>query len=165
MSESIIEQATERLRTNLAAIVADGGATYWYSTGVAYRVPYYEDRHLDSSRDPAKTTVLVRMGDETHEEHSSQTCKAHAEVFVLVAIPFRPATERPEEVASPTRMTLVNRMVRDILRAVWADPQLAGLVENVAGDPITVDREREVDGWAMAETRLSLAYSYERSAP
>lgn len=162
MAESIIEQAAQQLRTDLAAIVSDSGITYWYTPDKVWLVTFFEDRFLDTSRDHI---IMIRPGDELHEEQTSQRVRATQEFYILIAKRHTPSTELPETADTPTRWTVINRCVRDVMRALWADPQLNGLVENLAVEPVVVDRARLVEGWALAEIRLVAAYSYTKGAP
>lgn len=165
MAESILEQALETLQDNLEAINGDDGTTYWYTPDAVWVVPFFEDRHLDDSVGDPAHIILIRPDIEYHEEYATQTARGTCDVFILLARKFEPSTELPPDADIPTRSTVVNRMVRDVMRVLWADPQLDGLVENVSAEPITVDREREVEGWAMAEIRIQLRYPYYRSTP
>jgi hypothetical protein len=162
MAESIFEQALLQIKDDIEGIVADGGSTYWYRPDRVDLVTFFEDRMLDSSHD---YIVLIRPGDENHEEKATNLCVSNSEVYILVSKRFELPTEFPPDESAPSRLTVVNRMVRDVLRSLWTDVQLGGLVENIAVEPILVDREREVEGWAMAEIRLVLRYDYVKETP
>jgi hypothetical protein len=164
MAESYHTTIVSTLKTTLEAVIGDGGTSYWYTPSVVWTVPYFEDRHLDGSHE---YILLIRSGDETHEEHASGgMMRADAEVFILVARKYEPATEHPAEVASPDRSTLIDRCVRDVLRAVLANPKLGlSYVENVAAEPVIVDRAQEVEGWALAEIRTVVRYEYQKATP
>jgi hypothetical protein len=159
--ESIHEQVAAALKTNLAAITADG-TNYNYTPDKVYRVSFFEDRFLDPGYNHI---ILIRPGDETHEEYATQTAKANAEFFILIAYRFKQSTENPALADTPTRWTNIDRAIRDVLKKLWSDPQLGGLAINVAAETLDVSRDVSVEGWALAELRTVVSYIYTKGLP
>lgn len=159
--ESVHEQVAEALRSLLAGITADG-TSYHYTPDAVYRVSFFEDRFLDRSN---PHTILIRPGDEQHEEYATQTVKANAEFYILVAYNIGPATENPASADTPTRWTHIDRAVRDVLKKLWSDPQLGGLAINIAAETLDISRDVSVEGWALAEIRTVVSYIYTKETP
>jgi hypothetical protein len=158
---SIHEQIAEALKTSLAGITADS-SNYNYTPSKVYRVAFFEDRFLDSSN---PYIILIRPGSETHEEYATQTVKANAEFFILVAYRFGPSTENPALADSPTRWSQIDKAIRDVLKKLWSNPQLGGLAINVAAETLDVSRDVSVEGWALAELRTVVSYIYTKETP
>lgn len=167
--ESIHEQIAAALKSSLQGIVGDGGVTYWYTPGVVVRVPFFEETGpyglLDSSI--SGPIYAIRPGEESHEEQVTQNTDAEMEVFILMLQRFT-ETESAFTLASVPRWTMVNRMVRDVLRKLLQDVQLlsvGGAVDNIMALPGLVDRDRWIDGWAVAELQLRIGYRYAGGVP
>ena len=166
--ESKHSQIAEALKTRFAAIVADGGTTYWYTPAKVARVQAY-DRLL---ADPTVGHVYaVRAGEERHSEESTGSpstggvMSAEAEIFVLLLRPSAAVDDNPFGVDASTKAIEQDRMVRDFLRALFLDVTLAGLVTNVVDGSLVVDRDMEIEGWAVAEARFTGRYSYPARTP
>lgn len=165
-AESIHERIAEALRLRLASIVE--GPEYWHTPAAVVRTTFFEDDQLDSS---LSHVILVRPGDERHREvgtgdaASGGEIAAEMEVFLLVAKQHRPPTESPYEETAPTRWTVIDRCVRDVLRSLFLEPTLGGLAINVERDGLEVDRARYVAGWALAEIRTWVTYRYLAANP
>lgn len=165
MAESIHEQIVAAIETSLEGIVGDGGDTYWYTPGAVTRVTWDEERLLDSSIDGP--IYALRPGEETHAESTTGEMEALAEIHVLVATTFESA-ETPLEPADTSRATVVNRMVRDVLRKLLTDVQITsigGAVDNVFDGSVVIDRDRYVAGWALAEIIFTIKYRYAGGVP
>lgn len=157
MAESIHEQIAASLQVSLAAIVSDDGL----SPRVG-RVVFFEDHDLDTSLD---YIILMRPGDEHHVEESTQEIRGEMEVFLFLARKFTPATEIVWSVDAPSRWTVADRMVQDVLKAIFNNVTLSGLVNNLVNDSFMVDRARFMDKWACAEVRFVVNYSWQKGAP
>jgi hypothetical protein len=157
VAESLHDQIGAALEAALRGIAA--GATYHYTPDAVLGIEWY-DGLLNSG---LRTIYAVRItGDETHaEESSNEGMRAVAEVFILLLQKYE-ATLDPFDQPVLTRRRVVDRMVQDAITALLQDVQLGGLVENVFGEPAIVERERwtELAGWAVAEIRLGIAYTY-----
>ena len=157
------------IQTSLAAIVADGGATYWYTPTVV-RTLWFSDEEGDLNllqEEIGGPIYAIRPGDEIHNEGATGGMYVEADVFVLVATPFTDP-ETPFVPAVPSRWTVVNRMVRDVLRKLLVDVRLisvGGAVDNIFAAPVIVDRDRFVEGWAIAEIQLQVSYRYLGGVP
>ena len=164
MAESNHWLIAEAIRAKLAAIVSDGGATYWYTPSYALRVTSYERLLADTS---LTHIYALRAGEELHGEQGTGSVstggsvRATAELNLLMLRKDESATTNPFEEASPTREQIVDRMVRDVLRALWTDVTLGGLAINIAASSLFIDRDVAIEGpWAVAEARFSVDYDY-----
>lgn len=164
MAESIHEQVAAALATSFAAILSDNGATYWYTPTTVKRVAFFpEDQALGREYE---TIYLLRPGDENvTEEGTSGMCRAEAEFFLVVAKQHNVPTENPWLEAAPTRWTVANRLIRDALRKLLADVTLSGLVVNVVADSISIDRDRYLPNWVLAELRFVVEYPFPAATP
>lgn len=170
MAESVHEQIAAALYDQFAEIVGDGGVTYWHTWRVG-RTTAFEESDFDDSVGQSAHMVL-RPGEETFAEETSGGAgeigiTADAEFFVLLATPFNAATESPwEQEGGDSRWLVVNRLVRDFVKKLFSDVQLAGLAENVVKDSLVIDRNiQPKPGWAMAEARFVVQYSFQSGTP
>lgn len=176
-AESIHEQIEEALRVLLAGIVA--GANYWNtfesSTAKVARCSFYRDADLVAAYEQI---VLIRPGIETVRELSSGDAisggglRGEMETFVEINKRFEKGTENPFEATAPTRATLVNRVIRDVLRRVCLDgitlaPVLgAGTpTVNVIQESLVIDRDQFMEKWARAELRFVISYDFMAATP
>jgi len=163
MAESLHNQIADALKARLGAIARDGGATYWYTPDRVARVQGYDMLSADPTVGMA---YLVRAGEERHAEESTGDAasgggvRAEAEFWVLMLRPTAAADENPFGADASTKAIEQDRMVRDFLRALWLDVTLGGLVQNVVDGSLVIDRDIEVRGWAAAEARFTIVYSY-----
>lgn len=168
MAESIHTQIAEALRVRLAAIVGDNGTTYWYTPERAVRVGQYDRLIADPS---LGQVYAIRPGEETHREYSTGDAisggvvAAEAELFVLMLRPTEASDDAPFGADGVTKSLEQDRMVRDFLRALWLDVTLGGLALNVVDGSLIVDRDVDVEGWAAAEARLTVSYTYLARTP
>ena len=169
MAESIHWLISQALLTNLAAIVSDAGATYWYTPSNAVRVNSYERIMADASR---SHILALRAGEEQHAEESTGSnvtgghVKASPEFYLLIMRREETDTGDPFDAPAVTRSRIVDRMVRDVLRALWLDVTLSGQAINIVNDSLIVDRDVDVEGpWAVAELRFTMSYSYPARTP
>lgn len=169
MAESVHEQLAAAIKTSLAAIVGDAGTTYWYTPGAVARSSWSEDDTPLLDPSVVGPIYAVRPGEERHTEDVGEVVNVLADIHILLVSRFE-TPEAPLTPATPSRATVVNRMVRDVLRKLLADVQLGafsvgGLVENIFAEPVIVDRDRFVAGWAIAEIVFASAYRYVGGAP
>ena len=163
MAESIHEQIAAALRTSLAGIVSDAGATYWYTPGAVIRVSFFPaDFALSESYDVVY--VLSPAAEDFTEEATGQV-RAQASFALQLARKHRVGTENPYIESTPSRWTVVNRLVRDAVRRLLTDVTLGGLAVNVATDSISIDREQYLEGWAMAQLSFTVEYFFAKEAP
>jgi hypothetical protein len=155
-AESIHDQIAAAVVAALDGIAA--GATYHVTPDAVVGCDFFDDALLNAGK---RTIYAVRAtGEEFHrEDTSSDGMAATMQAFVLLLQQYG-GTLDPFNQPQLTRRRVVDRMVRDVLGKLLEDVQLGGLVENVFAEPARVDREREVDGWAVAEIQLVIAYAY-----
>lgn len=166
--ESKHNQIADALKARFAAIVADGGATYFYTPAQVARVQAY-DRLL---ADPTVGQVYaLRAGEERHREESTGGAvtggivAAEAEFFVLLLRPTAAVDDNPFGADASTKAIEQDRMVRDFLRALFLDVTLGGLASNIVDGSLIVDRDMEIEGWAVAEARFTVLYTYPSRTP
>jgi len=162
MSESVHEQIAAALVSALSGIVGNNGTTYWYTPSAVRRVVWFDEQYLDST---LSVIYLLRPGIERIEETASQQITGNAEFFLVVARKHMKATEDPLREPAPTRWTVADRMVRDVVKKLLVDPTLGGLCDNVFAESVTVDRDMYLDNWALAELRFAAEYTTAGSAP
>lgn len=164
MAESKAEQITAAVQAKLAAIVANAGATYWYTPGAVIRAPFFSEACLNT----AYITVHVvspddeeRMGEFTFTDTS-----ARLGLDVLALTQFRPANEGPYGATTPIRETVQHRLARDVKTALRADQTLGGLALNLAVAFVSfAPEETFLSGWACIMARVSVFYVYADAAP
>lgn len=174
MAEPISEQILATLQTDLAGIVGDGGATYWYTVHKALRAPAFTSECLDESlgSDTAPGTIYTLVPDEEEPDRPAAMARVRLvdlPVDLVVAQRFMPADENPFNPPSPMRETIQRRLVRDAKRRLWAD----GKGGEVGGLAITteipiVDMSPETtffEGWVAAFLHLRITYQYVETAP
>jgi hypothetical protein len=168
MAESLHHQIAEALRTRLAAITGDGGTTYWYTPAGVARVQAYDRLVADPT---VGMVYAIRAGEERHREEGTGSpttgglVAAEAEFWVLMLRPTEATDDNPFGADASTKATEQDRMVRDFLRALWLDVTLGGLANNIVDGSLIVDRDMEVEGWAVAEARFAVFYSYPARTP
>jgi hypothetical protein len=163
--ESKHEQIAAALRDHLAGIVGDGGINYWFTPGGVGRCLAWDPSYLDAS---LGHIILLRPGQELHREEANKMVQTDMEVWILVARKHSPTTENPFVEDAPTRWTLIDRAVRDVLKRIWdwmSSPALASLVLNIATEGIPVERDDYAAGWALVELHCVILYQYNRVAP
>lgn len=164
MAESKHWQIAEALRTTLAEIVGDAGATYWYTPDAVVICDVW-----DGVADPSvgAEVMAIRPGEESHSEETPGTLRATAEFFVLLLRKTTATDPSPYQSDGGLRLKEKNRVIRDFLRALWEDVTLGGLVDNVNADSLYVNRDMGVDGdqWVAAEARFTVTYSYPKETP
>lgn len=163
MAESIHYQVLEAIQSRLAAIAGDGGSTYWYTPDKTVRCTVYDRLLADPSA--GDQIYAVRAGEERHQEETAQSVAAEAEVFVLMLRRTAEVDESPFGPDGGLKAREQDRMAQDILRKLWSDPTLGGLVNNVAGDRLYLDRDVDIEGWACVEARFTVFYSYDKGTP
>ena len=169
MAESRHHQILAALQARFEGIVSDQGVTYWYAPDRVVRVTVY-DRLL---ADPSVGDVVfaLRAGEERHSEESTGDgtnggyVAAEAEVWALLLRRTASADENPYGSDGTTKADEQDRIVRDFLRALWLDVTLGGLCNNIVSGSLVVDRDVDVEGWACAEARFTVLYSYPARTP
>lgn len=162
-------QVLQRVQTDLAAILADGGASYWYTPAAVHVVKTWDDERL---WDPSRQVIYaVRREARHHEEESTGSnatggyMAAAVDIHILVSQVFTPSapTDTPDEVL------VVERMERDVLRKLlFEDVKLGGLVNNIALAGEGIDDtviENAPAGWACGEITFRAGYTYPAVAP
>jgi hypothetical protein len=165
MAESVAEQIAAALRTLLAGITSDAGATYWYTPTSVLRVAFFPPSWALTPTPGAVVYVLSPGSEDVSEETTSRGCASEHEFVLQVAKLLDAATENPYLETTPTRWTVVNRLVRDVLRCLFVDVTLSGLVRNISVSAVSVDREQYDPRWAMAQLRFTVSYSFPGETP
>ena len=169
MAESIHNQIIAALVTRLEALEEDGGSTCWYTPNRVVVVNSYERLLADPT---IKHIYALRPAEETHEEHHTGSSaaggglRAIAEFYLLMMRRDEREAMNPFEEATPTRATIVDRIVRDVLRALFLDVTLGGLAINIVQGSLVIDRDLDIEGkWAVAEARFGIDYEYLAGTP
>ena len=182
MAEAIYTQIVAAVRTRLRTIVADAGATYWYTPSLVEEFPALTDEEvlqkcagLGSSPSAPATVYIISPGLEEKSPATMGTSgkrKGRMMLDVSAAQRFTAATENPVEPPSPSRITVQSRMIRDIEKALLADQTSAaanlGMAEVTDVEVTAADRTAEntwQKGWALAFLRVEILYHYPVGTP
>lgn len=158
MSESTRLQVADAIVAALKAnIQADGGANYWYSPDVVYKVSWWGDINWDTSR---RTMYFLRPGPESIEACTSKHERSKAAFWLLCCRRLKDTTLDPELAASPTLWEQQERMKQDAIKALVADRgNLNGACEHVAeGGRFECDFDYEHKGWAVVEIGFATVF-------
>lgn len=151
MAEARAYQVKAAIVAKLAAIVADGGATYWITPNVVTRAHRWTDRLLDTMAGTPATVYAVRSDRSVYRETGPAQMSMTFEVFVLL---LQKADEMADEAA---RDLIADRMERDVVKALMADFTLAGVAFNVMDPAEGIQAESfDVAGWIARELRMSV---------
>jgi hypothetical protein len=162
VAESIHYAIGEALKARLVALTGDNGAAYWYTPDRVVRVQSYDRLVSDPTVGMA---YAIRAVEERHREEATQTVMAEAEWWVLMLRPTEATDDNPFGSDESTKAREQDRMARDFLKALWVDVTLGGLALNVVDGSLFVDRDMDVEGWAVVEARFSILYSYPKATP
>lgn len=170
-AESRHEQIAVALVSVLKGIEA--GANYHYQPERVIRTTFFTDQPFDKSiGGDASSFYLLRPGDEEFREEGTGSAAdggamhAEAEFFLVLARAHPAATENPYLEEAPTRWQVCNRMVRDVIKALFANVNLGlAFVENIITDSLVVDRARYMNGWAVVELRFVVQYNFLAGTP
>lgn len=107
--------------------------------------------------------LIVRPGDEDHEEQATGLMTARMETFILVARAFGESDETK-------RADILAEAVQAVLTAILADVKLGlgSVIDNAidASEPLRITWDFPVAGqWAVAEMRTVIRYHYPSTAP
>lgn len=165
MSESKAEQAIEALRAQIgAAIVGDGGTTYWLTPDIVARVPGFTEECLDSSL----TTIITLSPDapDQAEGLTFTTMKGSLLVHVATSTRFDTAEADRLHPATVHREILQDRLLQDLEKAVASSNTLGGrcLWARV------VERDKSAqrtfaERWAVAYASVLIEYAYPETQP
>jgi hypothetical protein len=167
MPEARPEQIADAVVAKLAAIVGDGGETYWFTPGAVVRAHVVASSMLNPAIDP----LYVVTPDRKEEARRSSLGRGgiiRGRAFLTLTLLKRHAvaSEAPLTAETPTRWTLEERMQRDVRKALREDPHLGGvssgidLVESEDGN-----QDTELAGYAMTFLRLMVIYHYAHETP
>ena len=161
VTESRHEQIAEAIIAALSTIVA--GTDYHYAPDRIVRTTFFTEAPFDPSL--GEGVYFLRPGDEEIKEESTGSQLGEAEFFLVVARRHQVATENPYQEEAPTRWQVCNRMIRDVLKKLFSDVTLGGLAINIITDSLVIDRARYMSGWAVAELRFVVQYSFLVGSP
>jgi hypothetical protein len=170
--ESKAEQAIEALCEQLAANMIADGAVYHYNAVRVLRYPTWQGIDLNQFVDDPEyplggdgALILVRPGMEVIAEEASGQLLCELDVYLVIAAVYQPTSE--DGSAEPVlEQTVQNRLVRDVLKAVFEDVSLGGAADVYNARVSDVDRASHyVEGWAIVELTLRIQYGPNRENP
>jgi len=165
MAESIHEQVVAAIKTSLAAIVADGGSTYWYTPSAVVRYGGFSMECLSETK--GSTIIVLIPGEEERVPFAmGGRWQARCMLDIAAATQFAPVTEDPFNPPSPDRWQVQNRLARDIEKKLLAGATVGGLA--IDTEVQVVDRDPEdtyVERWAVVFLRVLVIYEYTETAP
>lgn len=164
MAEPVHEQISAAIRTRLLTIVADGGATYWYTPDAVVRCLEWL-----SSYDVSKEHMLfIKPEPDSVSEATTGTFQGLAPFSVLIVKKDERASRHPfdeEKSEEPIAATVISRAVADVRAALLSEVTLGGLAWNVADGEITADYSYQIGGaWLSAVLAFSVKYDYPKAA-
>jgi hypothetical protein len=171
VSESRAEQIVEALRARfVAAIVADGGATYWNTPAIVARVPGFTQECLEAGAGLVSAGVsIITLSPDAPDQVEGltfSTMKAQILVHVASATAFTDAEVDALHPATTHREILQDRLLRDIETAVGTSNTLGGLCLWAR----IVERDKAPQrtfaaGWAVAYASVLIEYAYPEGQP
>jgi hypothetical protein len=167
MAESIHEQMIAALETHLEGIVADAGATYWYTPDAVLRTPAFHGACLETGLTTIYSLSPVRIEDKP--VNISIGMEAIATVDLAVATRFVPSSENPFSADTPLRWTVQTRLERDAKKRLRANYNLLGADggHRFTAIPVTdyASDLTYLEGWAIVFLRVQLRYNYRDTTP
>lgn len=170
MAESKAEQIVAALRTTLAAITGDSGATYWYTVNACVRAAAWENSCLDETL-AADATIYVLVPDtrETIRHTIGGAATGHKRSILnvdLVLAHRYTLSDKPHVSETPKRWTVQERVLRDALKAIEADESLGGLALCIDTPTASMAADETwIEGWAVVFQRLAIMYDYTAGTP
>jgi hypothetical protein len=163
MAESLVERILAGFKTDLEAIEADGGTTYWNTFDKVARCDVF-DRNLLVPQ--ADTFALIRdTGDDRPNDADSAFGEESRELDVWIQVHTRDTrSEKDAHRASTLAGTLRNRLIQDVATKIMSDLKRGGLA-------IATDHDAELrdlaapDGWIGAELLYTVAYYHDLGSP
>jgi hypothetical protein len=165
VAESIVEQIAAALKTSFSGIVGDAGASYWYTPDKVVRVSFFPDDFSFDEAHGSTIYVLSQAAEDVSEERSSHGCTSSAGFVLQVGRLHKVASENPYLEVAPIRATVINRIVRDAIKRLFADVTLGGLAANVVETSLSIDRDQYHPHWAMAQLAFQVEYRFDGGAP
>jgi hypothetical protein len=163
MPESKTDRIVDAVKGELAAIVGDGGTTYWLTPERVVRWAGVEGSLFDESL----STVYVLIPDDGEKRRdSNRTHLADIKLDLWLMTGFTgiegPYSDSPD---SPSRVTLQSRMAQDVEKKLISDPALNAYRGLDITDVRITAEERSaeatfVEGWAVVILRLLIQYRY-----
>lgn len=168
MAESQGEIILQTLQSWLAShIVADGGATYWYTPDHVLRVDGWQKWEMDWLHPEYQAVLFLRPGIKKEEERTTGKILVTMEVWVLYGVRFNPASQDPLYLASnpPQGWTIAERMERDLRMAIRTDITF-GLSSIINTQITDINHSLPfVTGWALVEARLQIMFDFLYNQP
>jgi hypothetical protein len=168
MSEPIAEQIAVRVQELLAAIVGDGGATYWFTPTTVARFAGFTSACLDTS----KTTVYVISPDRRERRIDNNRQIEVTKYFDLSLATKNKLSnaEGPFASGAAQRALYQARMQADVEKALTGGDITLGLSGiGVYRAEITLwDEDPETTfetAWAITYGRLAVTYRHLRNLP
>jgi hypothetical protein len=167
VAESLHEQLVAAFQANLAGIVGDGGANYWFTPDRVVRVPAFSEACLDSS---LTTIYCISPGQvEDALAHSTVGVRAVLTLDLAIVTRYTPSEEiNPFTADVPLRWTIQTRLERDAKKKIRSFYHL-GFESNAVWVeiPITeyVADQTFFQGWAAVFMRCLVHFIYADVAP
>lgn len=175
MAESRAEQVAEAVRAQLATIVADGGTNYWYAptapNGRCVRAVLLDSKLLDPSLDVIYVISPDRQEEAPRTNGPNGIVRNTSFLTLTLLKRYEVATENAFETSAPTRMTLQERMLRDVRKKLRADVKLTiGGIDGVSTyvalpDTEVGPEETYIPGWACVFARCVVTSHYVQDTP
>lgn len=151
------KRVMDALETSLEAITGDG----FDSIAPAYveQFTFWSERLLESYSG-GTFVIFLEPGEETHEEsETSKGMSARCEVLIRLARRFG-----GDDLNGVRRGPWIDAAIKGVLDKLFSDPKigLGSVVDNVADEPLRIDRSLVVEdaAWAMALIRTVIRYHY-----
>jgi hypothetical protein len=171
MPESRAEQIAMAVAAQLRTIVGDGGTNYWYTPSRVVRVVTLDQTVLDTSMDVVYAISADRQEEQPRTNGPNGIIRNTSYLTLTLLKRYAPSTENPFKAVAPTRLTLQERMLRDVRKKLRADVKLTiGGLDGVSTYVALPDAELEpestfIDGWACAFARCVVTSHYVMDTP
>jgi len=161
MAESIVEQILAGFKTDIEAIEADGGTTYWNTFDAVIRCDVFQ-RNLLGNLD---TYALIRDTGDDRPAPESAFGEETRQLDVWIQVHMRdPRGEKDPARASVGSGTYRNRLIEDVATKIMSDCRRS----NLAIDTERMDENRDLDapaGWIGAELLYVVSYYHNLGSP
>jgi hypothetical protein len=172
MAEPLVYQVLQKVQALLVAIVADGGAAYWYTPAVVLIVPPGEPPWSDARLWDESVAGAIYGVCRTSSMHSRRNTgdntngpRDMATLTIEVLVAQRFVASSPTD--TPDLALITERMLRDVLRKLaFEGPGLGVAID--ADDVLASETALVINappGWAAGVAQFQVVYDYFSSAP
>lgn len=165
-NEPTEERIIAAIASTLEAITPGVDSEYWYTPRVI-RADQYEDKRLFRT-EIGGPIYIVRDTSELVQAPPLRQFGKDARVltvFVLCAYYDSRADRDPYSMESPTPGTIRHRMIRDVTKALNANPKLSGTAIDLDVSDPTKDFEAGMETWILAEIPIVVLYEHPYDEP